>query len=1202
MSAVGQLDPFRIGGNKFESFGPDLTELLRRVNDRSLCLAVTGVNHGFMPLLLTLISRAMDRPLVVVVVGDEVASSLTDALNGYDPTADNSPTAVTLFATDVSPVDPLTPNRFSTMDKMTALLRGSSFPAVRYVVASAPALARKIPHRKVLTELTITVRIGDTFDRDTLVHQLHDLGYYFAPLVEDPGSYAVRGGLIDIYSPLSNLPIRIEFFGDEVDNIRVFDPQTQRSLDHVRHVEIPPITPLAGARETRASAAATLLQTASELRIPATLARGMTERFTNGTAGPEANAYMPAMYELTTPDTFLPQDAVWVVVEPAKIETILSKQWDELIQECDKAMANRRIVFPAEAYLADTEAIIAQLRQKAALILADTAPVISPNSITLYVDKNNDIAEELNRHRAEDDALAPLVKHIREWRATAWSVAITCHTIGSAHRMVGLMRHYGIACNLWDRSLSYRDIETIPTTPNDVNIFVGGTSAGFRFAPLGLVVLDESEILGRKGRVATNRSRKEGLSKAIVESFRELAAGDTVVHTDFGLAKYEGLVKLTIDGIIGDFLHLVFRDDDKLYLPIQRLDHIRKYASTNEHEQPLLDKLGGTSWAKVTKRVRKNLLAMAHKLVQIQAEREAERGYPFGPPSEYYREFEASFPYDETPDQLSAIDDVISDVQKPRPMDRLVCGDVGFGKTEVAIRAAFRAVEEGKQVAVLVPTTILAEQHHLTFEQRFHGYPISVESLSRYRTPAEQREILDRVRAGKVDVLIGTHRLLQKDVSFRDLGLLVIDEEHRFGVRDKERIKTIRHGVHVLTLTATPIPRTLHMSLLGIRDLSVIATPPTDRLAIRTFVEAQTNDVIQTAIEREISRGGQVYLIHNRVQTITKRAEQIRALVPNAKIGVGHGQLPEHQLVEVMRSFSRGQVNVLVCTTIVESGLDIPNANTLIVERADRFGLAELYQLRGRVGRSNVRAYAYFLIEHITHLDGNAAKRIAVLQRHSELGSGFQIASSDMEIRGTGNLLGAEQHGNIEAVGYELYLEMLQDAVSALRGEETVEETDSQIKAPIAAFIPDNYCSDTGMRLVFYKRFASSKNDNDVVDTLRDLVDRCGKPPIEVQNLADIMAAKVMAKRLGIELVHYTPQAITLTLAPSLHATLRDRIADGALSKIKWFPQQQGKTLALKLAPADWAKGTEFLVTALSEFEKWYATKTVDRGVTKLHG
>lgn len=1199
MLAHGDSDPFRIGGNKFESFGADLAEVLRRVGSKDLGLAVAGVNHGFMPLLLTLISRSLSKPIVVVVHGDDLASSLTEALNGYDPADPNSgPTAVTLFATDVSPVDPLSPNRFSTMDTMVALLRGASFPAVRYVVVSAPALARKTPTRQVLTELSFTVRSGEISDRDVLVRRLADLGYFFAPLVEDPGSYAIRGGLIDVFSPLSKLPVRIDFFGDEIESIRTFDPETQRSLSYVDSAEFPPVTPLAGARETRGRAANTLMQTASELMIPATKARAIAERFTDGTAGPEANAFIPAMYSLTTPDSFLPEDAVWVVVEPARVETILAKQWDELSVECAKAAAHRRIVFPVGAYLEETATVIAQVRRKAALILADAAPVATRGLLTLYVDPNTDIAEELNRHRTEDDALSPLANHIREWRATGWSVAVTCHTIGGAHRMIGLLRHYGLGCNLWERSLSYRDIETIPTIPNDVNIFVGGTSAGFRFAPLRLVVLDESEILGQKARLAKSRRQKEGLAAAIIESFRELTTGDTVVHTEFGLARYEGLIKLTIDGIDGDFLHLVFRDDDKLYLPVQRLDHIRKYAATNETDPPVLDKLGGTSWAKVTTRVRKNLLAMAHKLVQIQAERQAERGYPFGPPSEYYREFEASFPYEETPDQLAAIEDVIADLQKTRPMDRLVCGDVGFGKTEVAVRAAFRAVEEGKQVAVLVPTTILAEQHHRTFEQRFQRYPIVVESISRYRTPSQQRDILDKVRTGRVDVLIGTHRILQKDIEFRNLGLLVIDEEHRFGVRDKERVKMLRRHVHVLTLTATPIPRTLHMSLLGIRDLSVIATPPTDRLSIRTFVEALSDDVVQTAIEREISRGGQVFLIHNRVQTIQKRAEQVRALVPNAKIGVGHGQLPEHQIVEVMRAFSLGQTNVLVCTTIVESGLDIPNANTLIVERADRFGLAELYQLRGRVGRSNVRAYAYFLVENIAHLDGNAAKRIGVLQRHSELGSGFQIAGSDMEIRGTGNLLGAEQHGNIDAVGYELYLEMLHDAMADLRGEELPEEADSQIKAPIAALIPENYCGDTGMRLMYYKRFASAKSTDDVADTLQDLVDRCGRPPFEVQNLADIMAAKVIGKRLGIELVQYTPHAITLTIAPSFLARLNERTAGRNHGEPNWIPQQQGKIWTLRISPPDWAKGTEYLIHALLEFEKWSAIGNDGRALT----
>ena len=636
----------------------------------------------------------------------------------------------------------------------------------------------------------------------------------------------------------------------------------------------------------------------------------------------------------------------------------------------------------------------------------------------------------------------------------------------------------------------------------------------------------------------------------------------------------------------GDFLLLVYKDDHRLYLPVQRLDLVSRYVG-GEGEAPPLDKLGGTTWERTKARVRRDVMAMAGDLVRLYAERKIKQGHAFTPPDDYYRAFEATFPYEETPDQDKAIEDVLADMQSERPMDRLVCGDVGYGKTEVAIRAAFKAALDGRQVAVLVPTTVLAEQHLVTFDRRFAGHPLVVESLSRFKTAGEQKEVLRRVAAGSVDVVIGTHRLLQRDVAFRSLGLLVIDEEHRFGVKDKERIKQLRTEVDVLTLTATPIPRTLHMALTGIRDLSVIATPPTDRLAIRTIVERDTEDVVKAAIERELARGGQVYLLHNRVETIGARAELVERLVPGARVAVGHGQMHKGTLERVMRRFVSGDAQVLVCTTIIESGLDIPNANTLIVDRADKLGLAELYQIRGRIGRGSQRGYAYLLIPEPTRLKPDAARRIAALQRFSELGAGFHIANQDLEIRGAGNLLGAEQHGQIDAVGYDLYLEMLDEAMRAVRGEEPEVRIDTELRVPVAAYIPDDYCPDVGLRLSFYKRFATARTAGDAEEALRDIADRCGRAPDEVVSMATLTRLRLRARRLGLDKVDVTTAALILRPHPKGPIPTEVLLAFASRPGGRWRLLQDASGIASGVSPREAERPLDTVEEALGELSNF---------------
>ncbi len=719
---------------------------------------------------------------------------------------------------------------------------------------------------------------------------------------------------------------------------------------------------------------------------------------------------------------------------------------------------------------------------------------------------------------------------------------------------------------------------TLPVALFDASVHAhlvpGEISTGFVDGDGRLAVLADEEIFGRRVRKRARKAREEN---AFAAAFRDLDEGDLVVHVEHGIARYLGLTKMQIRGVEGDFLVLAYEGADRLYLPVAKLRQVQKFTGASP-ESVRLDRLGGQSFALRKARVKEQLLKMAAELLDIYAARAAHPGFRFGEADELYREFEAEFPWEETPDQAKAIDDVLADMRKernqgkdgapPPPMDRLVCGDVGYGKTEVAMRAAMLAVLSKKQVAVLVPTTVLAAQHERTFRERFKGYPVRIEAVSRMKSADEVKRILKDTAAGKVDVIVGTHRLLATDVSFQALGLVVVDEEQRFGVAHKERLKKLRKLVDVLTLTATPIPRTLHMSLAGVRDLSIIATPPEDRRAIRTFVMKFDPGAVREAIETELKRGGQVFFVHNRVRSIAAMERFLSELVPRARVGVAHGQMGEGKLEEVMARFVDRELDVLLATSIIESGLDIPSANTIIVNRADHFGLSQLYQIRGRVGRSRERAYAYLLVPARRPVTKDAQKRLEVLQRFSELGAGFKIASHDLEIRGAGNLLGKDQSGQIEAVGFELYSELLDDAVRELRGEAPRDEVDPDVQLPVPAFIPDPYMPDVHQRLFFYKRLAQAGTDQELEDVRAEIVDRCGDPPEELEALLELMAVKVRLRALAIRALEAGPGRLVLTLGDSaaLDPFLLARHVQGSAGRLRLTPDM--KLVATLGAPA----------------------------------
>jgi transcription-repair coupling factor (superfamily II helicase) len=740
---------------------------------------------------------------------------------------------------------------------------------------------------------------------------------------------------------------------------------------------------------------------------------------------------------------------------------------------------------------------------------------------------------------------------------------LPCSNLHAAERLQEMLENHGLRPNFSPKPFSV-------WTPADSSgwhgtLVLGNLHRGFSFPKAGLTIITESELFGEK------RPRKRPaipLRDHALAAFSELQLEDYVVHSDHGIGIYRGLLKLTLGEEEHDFLLIEYQGGDKLYLPVYRLNLVQKYAGGGENG-PRLDKLGGTSWERSKTRVRKSLRELAEELVKLYATRTVLKGYVFPPADEIYREFEASFEYEETPDQLQAIAEVQKDMGGEKAMDRLVCGDVGFGKTEVALRAAFRAMMAGKQVAVLVPTTVLAQQHYQTFSRRFSSYPFRVEMLSRFRSPAEQKKIIQDLLKGKVDLVIGTHRLLQKDLVFKDLGLLVVDEEHRFGVTHKEKLKQLRANVDALTLTATPIPRTLQMSLTGIRDLSVIETPPEERQSIRTYVTEFDEEIIRDAVRRELRRGGQVFFVHNRVQSIEAMGRLLRKLVPEARIGIAHGQMAERDLEQMMLSFVKKEVDLLLTTTIIESGLDFPSANTILINRADKLGLAQMYQLRGRVGRSNERAYAYLLVPGLAALTSDARKRLEALQEVTELGSGMKLALHDLEIRGAGALLGDAQSGHVAAVGYDMYLQILEEAVQEMKGEEVVPEVEPEMDLPLPALIPSDYLDDIHQRLIFYRRLASARSDQDLEEVREELRDRYGPFPSSLENLLQLMDLKLLLKRARVRRVSWEREKMVITFdpqAPMDPQRLVSAVARGKGTR-EFTPDQR-----LKLRPAskDW--------------------------------
>ncbi len=1011
-------------------------------------------------------------------------------------------------------------------------------PAPILVTTVAALLQRLIPRRE-LSDFAELVSCDEALDRDALVGKLVSGGYTRAIIVEEPGDFSVRGGILDVFTPTYPDPLRIEFYGDSVDSIRFFSASSQRTLTSVAEAVLLPAREAILKPGRLVEIVNRVRQQAALVDLPVTQVRTLVEQIKAEGTFPGAESLLPLIYTgLDSLFDYIAPRAVPVLIEPARLESAAEEAEGIVRKNSTEARSGGRLhVDPGLVYLPWREAE-GRLQERRPVVFKSLAVTgtpppgpAAPREIFLGAGDNLDLSVAVRHARDQQAPLTPLCNWLTEKARAGFVTLLVCRTATQAGRMESLLGPYGIRAQV--ASPPSLEESSAGEGGGGVRICCGHLSSGFIWPAESLAIVTEDEIFGAK-----HRSRKKDGARAAADpiAFGDLKQGDLVVHAEHGIGRYDELVKLKLDGAVGDFILISYRDGDKLYLPVDRLGMVQKYLGV-EGVDPVLDKMGGASWEKVKSRVKRSAEKIAGELLKLYALRRVRDGYAFEAQCDYYRDFEAGFEYEETDDQLAAITDVLKDMETSTPMDRLVCGDVGYGKTEVALRAAFVAVSNGRQVAVLVPTTVLAEQHYETFSRRLEPYPFRVACLSRFRPPREQREIVKDLAAGKIDVVIGTHRLLQKDIAFKNLGLVVLDEEQRFGVKHKEKLKKFRQTVDVLTLTATPIPRTLHLSLTGIRDISVMSTPPEHRRPIITYVSEFDDAIVSEAIRKELARKGQVFFVHNHISSIHAMAGRIAALVPEARIEVAHGRMEEESLEGVMLAFVRREKDVLVCTSIIESGLDIPSANTIIINRADRFGLAQIYQLRGRVGRADEQAYAYLFIPRESALSADAGKRLKVLMEHSDLGAGFQIAMSDLKIRGGGTILGASQSGHIAAVGYDMFLKLMQEAVAGLKGEPVKAELEPEINLNLSAYLPPDYIADIDQRLLAYRRLAKMTELKELGDFRKELADRFGEPPEDANGLLIKIMLRVMSIQAGVKRLDVREGQLYLYFSPEHQKT-----------------------------------------------------------------
>ena len=1108
MRLQGVMQPLK-DNMKFKS----ITE---KISEKTFPINIYGISESGKSYIINGIFEENDNSMVVVTHSDVDAKNLYEDLSFYTTDVFYFPVREVVFYN----VDAISGDlRWARLKVIKEILQNER---KKIIVTSIDALTSLYTPKEYYLRYSMIIKTGDDIDLKEISKSLLQCGYERVEVVEGKGEFSFRGGILDVFPPTSAYPYRVELFGDEVDSIRTFNTESQRSIEKVEEFSIFPSKEVIVDDECRSRAVQNINEELKKVIANVSKENKESVEKIKGIVGKNIellnntyyfetiDSYLPFFYEKL--DSFFDylQGYTFVVDDfkrsSGKMESIYYE-----FNENYMSFLQRGDILPSQNSLLLNKGELESKLENSSLI-----------TLSSFLNKSDglfntvDIGFEevtLNKYNGQ---LNMLIEDIQERNEKKYKTVILAGTRPRGERLVKTLMEKGIFS-------TYKDsIDKIEA--GEVVITFGNLLRGFDYPELELSIISDKDIFGETRRKRSGKAvRKKGVAK--ITSFAELKPGDYVVHANHGIGVYKGIKQMAAGGTTRDYLDIVYDKGDKLYVPVDQLDLVQKYIGS-EGNSPKINKLGGAEWQKAKAKARKSINEIAQDLVKLYAARATLKGHSFGKDTEWQRQFEDEFPYEETPDQLASLEEIKRDMESDKPMDRLLCGDVGYGKTEVAIRAAFKAVMDGKQVAFLVPTTILADQHYNNFIKRFSDFPIKIDMISRFRTPKQQKATLQALKEGNVDILIGTHRLVSKDIVFKDLGLLIVDEEQRFGVAQKEKIKGMKKNVDVLTLSATPIPRTLHMSLTGVRDISVIETPPEDRYPIQTYVVEQNDQLIRDAILREIGRGGQVYFVYNRVESIDSMANYIRDLVPECKVGIMHGQMTEKELETEMIAFMNKEYDVLVCTTIIETGIDISNVNTMIVHNADKMGLSQLYQLRGRVGRANRIAYAYFIYTKDKILTEVAEKRLKALKDFTELGSGFKIAMRDLEIRGAGNMMGSSQHGHMASIGYDLYCRMLEDTIKLIKGEIENEPIETSVDIKVDAFIPSSYITDEIQKIEVYKKIAAIENINDFMEIKSELEDRYSSIPDSVYNLMDIAYIKSICKGLYIEDIKETAKEL----------------------------------------------------------------------------
>ena len=1100
---------------------PEYASLLRSIRQNESA-AITGIGQINRSHMIAGLRRHCPQPLVIICQDDIAAKRIQAELKAF-----------------LGEEAPILPSRELTLYDSAVVSRAWEQKRLRQLydlsagntplqILSWESLSQRTMPKNTLHQAVFVLEIGQEYLLDDLIHRLSTIGYSRTSMVEGPGQFAVRGGILDIFSPAADLPVRLEFFGDELDAMGYFDPDTQRRTENIRQLVVLPV----GETQPRlhpdgiqglCNDLNSMIQRQRRRKNPnedliRTLEKDLS-KYENDILNPASDRYMALVYpEMATALDYVPANALMVLCDQGTLHRTARTRSDEMGLQLDALLQGGMVAGELCDYVCQWEDFCAQLMGRT-LVYMDSFGGSS------YPEENRPkqllpmVAKQLPSYGGSMETAAADLTHYQKMEFRS---LVLCGTQRRAQLLQEMLHSKNLS------SFLCIPLEKLPGQ-GQILLTEGNLPFGMEYPDAKLAVLTEGQLIARSE--IKHKPKKSATNRQKLNSFTDLSPGDLVVHENYGIGRFVAMEQIRVDGAIKDYVKIAYQGSDTLFVPASQLDLVGKYIGGNgEDANVKLNKIGSDAWQKTKTKARKAAKDMAGELIKLYAARKRQEGFAFAADSPWQQEFEDNFPYPETDDQLRCIAEIKGDMESPTPMDRLLCGDVGFGKTEVALRAVMKAVMDSKQVAILVPTTVLAQQHYQTAVSRFRGFPVNIDVLSRFRTPAEQNRTLQNLRAGTVDLVIGTHKLLQKNVQFKDLGLLIVDEEQRFGVSHKERLKEISQGVDVLTLSATPIPRTLNMALSGIRDMSTIEAPPSDRYPVQTFVLEHNTAILDDAIRREVERGGQVYYLHNRVETIDQCASAIKRRIPGLSVAVAHGKMGEEQLGDVMHAMADGEIQVLVCTTIIETGLDIPNANTLIIENADRFGLSQLHQLRGRVGRSTRHAYAYFTFKPDKSLTEIAEKRLSAIRDFAEFGSGFKIAMRDLEIRGAGNLLGAEQSGHMMSVGYDMYLKLLDEAVLEERGEKP-KEPDCTADLNVTANIAKEYVARGEERMDLYRRMAAIRNQTDADDLLDEIIDRYGDPPRGVLNLIDIALLRAEARSCGIQDIRQKASELMITLS-----------------------------------------------------------------------